>query len=148
MKILKKLSLVSTAKGYGEIFKKKSKEKRHEHGQAMKIRAKFVKRRREARLLDFLKKRTLCSINANYLKTLVYTFQVGVSRALSAFRAVLDTKEADNLNSVGTNPCHEKHLSLVKLLAMKKRKLSRISRIVSRNQNLGNSSIKLQPYQY
>ncbi|KAH1001901.1 hypothetical protein HUJ04_005859 [Dendroctonus ponderosae] len=81
-------------------------------------------------------------LGADITEHLVRHSQVGVSRALSAFRAVLDTKEADNLNSVGTNPFHEKHLGLVKLLALKRRRLSRISRIVSRNQNLGVKKVK------
>ncbi|ENN77147.1 hypothetical protein YQE_06286, partial [Dendroctonus ponderosae] len=84
----------------------------------------------------------ITQISASIGKRTPFRINVGVSRALSAFRAVLDTKEADNLNSVGTNPFHEKHLGLVKLLALKRRRLSRISRIVSRNQNLGVKKVK------
>ncbi|XP_076253943.1 putative ammonium transporter 2 isoform X1 [Rhynchophorus ferrugineus] len=67
---------------------------------------------------------------------------VGVSRALSAFRTVIDTKQADTLNMVGMNPGHDKHLFIVKNLATnRKYRRSKIFRII-RNQNLGSKLVK------
>lgn len=69
--------------------------------------------------------------------------QVGVSRALSAFRTVYDTSKSDSLHFVGMNPGHDKHLSLVKVLAAKKKyRLSRIVQVVTKNQNLGIKMVK------
>nr|XP_023030427.1 putative ammonium transporter 3 isoform X1 [Leptinotarsa decemlineata]XP_023030428.1 putative ammonium transporter 3 isoform X1 [Leptinotarsa decemlineata] len=63
---------------------------------------------------------------------------VGVSRALSAFRPVLDTTDVEQLNNVGLNPGHDKHLEMVKTMAKKKRyTLSKILRQVTKNKNLG-----------
>ncbi|XP_066155328.1 putative ammonium transporter 2 isoform X1 [Euwallacea fornicatus] len=77
-------------------------------------------------------------LGADITEHLVRHSQVGVSRALSAFRAVLDTTKAENLNTVGMNPGHDKHLNMVKTLAFRKNlRLSKILKIVSKNQNLG-----------
>ncbi|CAH1111858.1 unnamed protein product [Psylliodes chrysocephalus] len=72
---------------------------------------------------------------------------VGVSRAVSAFRTVLDTKQIDGLNTVGVNPEHHKHVDAVKTLArMKRYRLSRILKDITKNRNFGiNVAKKLIP---
>ncbi|KAJ8928851.1 hypothetical protein NQ314_018527 [Rhamnusium bicolor] len=68
---------------------------------------------------------------------------VGVTRALSAFRPVLDTSNVDCLKDVGLNPGHDKHLDMVKILARKKKyKLSKILRDITKNNNLGISMVR------
>ncbi|KAF7283352.1 hypothetical protein GWI33_000863 [Rhynchophorus ferrugineus] len=81
-------------------------------------------------------------LGADITEHLVRHSRVGVSRALSAFRTVIDTKQADTLNMVGMNPGHDKHLFIVKNLATnRKYRRSKIFRII-RNQNLGSKLVK------
>lgn len=70
-----------------------------------------------------------------------------MSRAVSAFRTVLDTKQIDGLNTVGVNPEHHKHVDAVKTLArMKRYRLSRILKDITKNRNFGiNVAKKLIP---
>ncbi|XP_050312669.1 putative ammonium transporter 2 isoform X2 [Anthonomus grandis grandis] len=78
-------------------------------------------------------------LGADITEHLVRHSKKEVSRALSAFRAVLDITEAERLNIVGTNPGHDKHLSLIKSLSKRSNhRLSKILRIVAINDNLGN----------
>uniref|UniRef100_A0A6P7FBL8 Ammonium transporter n=2 Tax=Diabrotica virgifera virgifera TaxID=50390 RepID=A0A6P7FBL8_DIAVI len=72
---------------------------------------------------------------------------VGVSRAVSAFRPVFDTNDIDQLNTVGMNPEHHKHVDAVKNMARKKRyRLSKILRDITKNRNMGiNVARKLFP---
>lgn len=68
---------------------------------------------------------------------------MGVSRALSAFRALIDTTNVEYLNDVGCNPGHNKHLDMVSVLGKKRRyKLSRVLRRITRNKNLGINRVK------
>lgn len=61
-----------------------------------------------------------------------------MSRAISAFKPVLDTRKVQGLDNIGMNPMHEKKLNLVKFLSRKKRySLSRILRDLTKNRNLG-----------
>ncbi|KAL1497506.1 hypothetical protein ABEB36_008456 [Hypothenemus hampei] len=77
-------------------------------------------------------------LGADITEHLVRHSQVGVSRALSAFRAILDTSTEETLNSVGMNPAHDKRLTLVKILASRRRyRLSKILKAISKNQNFG-----------
>ncbi|KAJ8957985.1 hypothetical protein NQ318_001986 [Aromia moschata] len=77
-------------------------------------------------------------LGADLTEHLVKHGHVGVSRALSAFRPVLDTTSVEQLKDVGLNPGHDKHLDMVKTLAKKRRyKLSKILRDITRNNNLG-----------
>lgn len=68
---------------------------------------------------------------------------MGVSRALSAFRALMDTTSAEDLNEVGCNPGHDQHLNMVNMLANKRRyKLSRVLKNITRSKNLGINRVK------
>lgn len=82
----------------------------------------------------------LCSTD-NYccgINWLFQLFQVGVSRALSAFRTLMDTSNVEQLNEIGCNPGHIKNLDTVSILAKEKSyKLSKILRKITRNKNLG-----------
>ncbi|XP_056643940.1 putative ammonium transporter 2 [Diorhabda sublineata] len=70
---------------------------------------------------------------------------IGVSRAISAFRSILDTSEIDQLKTVGTNPEHHNHVNTVKNLIQKKRyRLSKVLTDITENRNMGiNISKKL-----
>ncbi|KAG5897809.1 hypothetical protein JTB14_011809 [Gonioctena quinquepunctata] len=77
-------------------------------------------------------------MGADLTEHLVKHGHVGVSRALSAFRPVLDTSDVEHLKDVGMNPGHDKHLDMVESMAKKRRyKLSKILRDVTKNRNFG-----------
>lgn len=74
-------------------------------------------------------------------------FQVGVSRAVSVLRPILNSEYIENLDNVGTNPGHLSNLDIVKQMA-RKRKCSfiRAFKRITRNRNLGiNIGHKLMP---
>ncbi|XP_060518503.1 putative ammonium transporter 2 isoform X2 [Cylas formicarius] len=77
-------------------------------------------------------------LGADLTEHLVKHPKVGVSRALSAFRPVYDTTEVENLENVGMNPGHDKHLNTVKFLATKKHyRMSKILKVITSDQNIG-----------
>ncbi|CAH1164026.1 unnamed protein product [Phaedon cochleariae] len=77
-------------------------------------------------------------MGADLTEHMVKHGNVGVSRAVSAFRTVLDTTEIEKLKTVGLNPGHDKSLNMVDHLAKRKKyKLSRILRDITKNRNLG-----------
>ncbi|XP_072380960.1 putative ammonium transporter 2 [Diabrotica undecimpunctata] len=86
-------------------------------------------------------------MGADITEHLVKHGHVGVSRAVSAFRPVLDTNDIDQLNTVGMNPEHHKHVDAVKTMARKKRyRLSKILRDITKDRNMGiNVAKKLFP---
>ncbi|XP_017786969.1 PREDICTED: putative ammonium transporter 2 [Nicrophorus vespilloides] len=64
--------------------------------------------------------------------------QVGVSRALSALRPVLDTSSVENIIAVGLNPGHDINLKSLKNMTNKKKyKLSKMLRDITKNRNFG-----------
>ncbi|KAK4884898.1 hypothetical protein RN001_001169 [Aquatica leii] len=73
--------------------------------------------------------------------------QVGVSRAVSAFRPCLDTTEIDKVPSVGLNPAHEAKVNYIQKMNLRKKyKLSRILKDITKNRSFGiNVAKKLFP---
>ncbi|CAH0556609.1 unnamed protein product [Brassicogethes aeneus] len=63
--------------------------------------------------------------------------RVGISRAISAFRPVLDTSNVDKINNIGLNPGHNKSLNIIKIMARRKYKLSSILRDITQHRNMG-----------
>lgn len=80
-------------------------------------------------------------------KTIFKIFQVGVTRAVSVLRPILNSEYTENIENVGVNPGHENNLNIVNEMAPK-RKYSFIKalRAITRKRNLGiNLSNKLLP---
>lgn len=68
----------------------------------------------------------------------MFTFKVGVSRALSALRPMVDTTEIENIINIGLNPGHDVNLNTLKNLNRRKRyKFSKILKDLTRNRNFG-----------
>ncbi|XP_019873312.2 putative ammonium transporter 2 [Aethina tumida] len=76
-------------------------------------------------------------LGADLTEHLVKHGNVGVSRALSALRPVLDTSTVEKLQNVGQNPEHSRYLTLVKSMTNRKYKLSKILKHITRNKNMG-----------
>lgn len=95
-------------------------------------------------LTELSRTRSFYLLFYTFLRTL---FQVGVSRAVSVLRPILNAEYIENLDNVGVNPGHLKNLDIVNQMAHK-RKCSFIRALkgITRNKNLGiNISRKLLP---
>uniref|UniRef100_A0A1Y1KLR8 Ammonium transporter n=1 Tax=Photinus pyralis TaxID=7054 RepID=A0A1Y1KLR8_PHOPY len=86
-------------------------------------------------------------IGADLTEHFVKHGQVGVSRAVSAFKPCIDTTDIDHVPSVGLNPGHDAKVEIIQGMSRKRRpKLSRILRNVTNRENFGiNVARKLFP---